>query len=57
MMVRRLVADVMSGWVKMSVIDRESTVAFLPSKAIVILLVQRLDPLAAVSLDVFHEVD
>lgn len=57
MMVRRLVTDVLRGLVKMSVIDREGTVAFLPGKAFIILLVQSLDPLATVGFDVSHEVD
>ena len=57
MVVRRLVADVIRGLVKVSVIDREGTVAFLPSEAFVILLVQSFNPLAAVCFDVPHEVD
>ena len=57
MVVLRLIADVLCALVKVPVIDRKSTVAFLPGKAFVILLVQRLDPLAAVCFDVSHEVN
>lgn len=57
MVVCRLVTDVLRGLVKMSVIDREGAVAFLPRKAFVKLLIQGLDPFAAVSLNVSNEVD
>ena len=57
MVVFRLVADVLRGLVKMSVIHREGTVAFLPCEAFVILLVQSLDPFAAVCFDISHEVN
>ena len=57
MVVLRLVADVLRGLVKMSVIHREGTVAFLPCEAFVILLVQSLDPFAAVCFDISHEVN
>lgn len=57
MVVRRLVADVLRGLVKMSVIHRESTIAFLPCEAFIILFVQRLDPFAAVGLDVSNEIN
>ena len=56
MMVLGLVADVLCNSVQTSVIHRESAIARLPAKAFVILFVQRLDPLAAVSLDALHEV-
>ena len=57
MMVCRLVADVIRGLVKISVVDGEGTVASLPGKAIIILFVQSLNPFAAVGLDVSHEID
>jgi len=56
MMVRRLVADVLRGLVKISVIHREGSIARLPAEAFVIAFVQGLDPLATVCLDVFYEV-
>ena len=54
--VRRLIADVLRGWVKVFVIHREGSIARLPTEAFVIAFVQGLDPLATVCLDVFHKV-
>ena len=56
MMVLRLVADILRNSVQTSVIHRESPIARLPAEAIVILLVQGLDPFAAVGLDALHEI-
>ena len=55
-MVLRLVADVLCGLVKISVIHREGSIARLPVETLVILFIQGLDPLAAVCLDAFHEI-
>ena len=55
MMVFRLVSDIVCGLIQVPVIDRECAIAPLPGEAFVILLVQRLDPLAAISLDVLNE--
>ena len=52
----RLVADVLRGLVKISVIHREGSIARLTAEAFVIAFVQGLDPLATVCLDVFYEV-
>ena len=49
-------ADILRNSVYTSVIHREGSIACLPAEAFVILFVQGLDPLAAVSLDAFHEV-
>ena len=51
-----MVANVMNHIVKGVVAYRESAIACLPAEAFVILFVQGLDPLAAVCLDVLHEV-
>ena len=54
--VRCLVTNVMNHVVKGVVAYRESAIACLPAEAFVILFVQGFDPLAAVCLDVLHEV-
>ena len=51
-----LVADVLCGLVKISVIHREGSIARLPAEAFVVAFVQGLDPLATVCLDVLYEV-
>ncbi len=56
MMVLRLVADVLRGLVKISVIHREGSIARLPAESFVIAFVQGLDPLATVCLDALYEV-
>ena len=54
-MVLRLGADIIDYIVKSLVAYGESTVSLLPSETLIITFVYRLDPLAAVGLDVFHE--
>ena len=54
--VLRLRSDVIDYIVKGVVAYGESAIARLPTEAFVIVLVQGLDPLAAICLDTFHEI-